>query len=108
MMSIVMRSSLFLASALLIAIPAFVTLHHVSAANLEKVRQAGVAGSFYPSDPKALTAMMDEMLAGVTLPHLDGTILGVVAPHAGYPYSGPVAAYTFAALKGHKYARVVV
>ena len=32
----------------------------------------------------------------------------MIAPHAGYPYSGPVAAYTYAALKARKYTRVVV
>ena len=41
-------------------------------------------------------------------PPVDGPILAAVAPHAGYPYSGPVAAWTYAALKGHKYSRVVV
>jgi len=74
----------------------------------QNLRQAGVAGSFYPADPAALTAMMDQMLAQVALPPIDGSILAVVAPHAGYPYSGPVAAYTYAALKGHKFSRVVV
>ena len=73
-----------------------------------KVRAAGVAGSFYPADPAALTGMMDDMLAHATVPRIDGPIVAVVSPHAGYPYSGPVAAYTYAALKGHKYARVVV
>ena len=48
------------------------------------------------------------MLAQVSLPQIDGQILAVVAPHAGYPYSGPVAAYTYAALKGRKFSRVVV
>ncbi len=74
----------------------------------KKLRPAGVAGSFYPSDPGKLTAMMDGMLARASLPAIDGKIVAVVAPHAGYPYSGPVAAYSYAALKGHKYARVVV
>jgi MEMO1 family protein len=74
----------------------------------QKVRPAGVAGSFYPADPKELTAMMDDMLAKVSQPPITDPILAVVAPHAGYPYSGPVAAYTYAALKGRKYARVVV
>jgi hypothetical protein len=73
-----------------------------------KLRPAGVAGSFYPAEPAALTAMMDDMLAKVSLPTINGQILAAVAPHAGYPYSGPVAAYTYAALKGHKYPRVVV
>jgi AmmeMemoRadiSam system protein B/AmmeMemoRadiSam system protein A len=52
--------------------------------------------------------MIDDMLAHATPAPVDGTILAAVAPHAGYPYSGPVAAWTYAALKGHKYSRVVV
>jgi hypothetical protein len=72
------------------------------------VRQPGVAGGFYPSDPKALVAMIDDLLAHASVPPINDPILAVVAPHAGYPFSGPVAAYTYAALKGHKFSRVVV
>lgn len=82
-------------------------LKHVDGASIQKVRQAAVAGTFYPGDPKELTAMMNDMLA-TAKPVVDGTILAAVAPHAGYPYSGPVAAWTYAALKGRKFARVVV
>ena len=74
----------------------------------QRLRPAGVSGAFYPADPVALTSMMDEMLSRASVPTIDGQIVAVVAPHAGYPYSGPVAAYTYAALKGRKYARVVV
>jgi AmmeMemoRadiSam system protein B len=74
----------------------------------QEVRQAGVAGSFYPADPVALSAMIDDMLAHVPAQTIAGPIIAAVAPHAGYPYSGPVAAYTYAALKGQKYSRVVV
>ena len=91
-------------SALLVMTP----LERAYAAGLEKVRQAAVAGSFYPADPKALTGMIDEMLAQVSGVPVTDPILAAVAPHAGYLYSGPVAAYTFAALKGRKYARVVI
>jgi AmmeMemoRadiSam system protein B/AmmeMemoRadiSam system protein A len=87
-------------------------LPHLDATNRMKTREAGVAGSFYPSDPKVLSAMIDEMLAQSSLPpiqdRIQDRILAVVAPHAGYQYSGPVAAYTYAALKGRKYSRVVV
>ena len=95
-------------SALLLGIAAIVTHQDVHGADQQKVRAAGVAGSFYPADPTALTAMMDGMLANASTPAIDGPILAVVAPHAGYQYSGPVAAFTYAALKGHKYSRVVV
>ncbi|MGB7546810.1 MAG: AmmeMemoRadiSam system protein B [Terracidiphilus sp.] len=90
--------------ALLVTVP----LQHVRAAGPQKVRQAAVAGAFYPADPKALSAMIDDMLAHASPPSIDGPILAAVAPHAGYPYSGPVAAYTYAALKGRTYSRVVV
>jgi AmmeMemoRadiSam system protein B/AmmeMemoRadiSam system protein A len=52
--------------------------------------------------------MMDGMLAQASLLPITDPILGVVAPHAGYEYSGPVAAFTYAALKGRKFSRVVV
>lgn len=83
---------------------------HASAtgAHLDKVRPAAVAGSFYPADPTALTGMMDAMMARTSLPVLEGPIVAVMAPHAGYEYSGPVAAYTYAALRQRHYARVIV
>jgi MEMO1 family protein len=74
----------------------------------QNVRPAGVAGGFYPADPKALAAMIDDMLAHVSPPAIPDPIFAVVAPHAGYQYSGPVAAYTFATLKGRKFSRVIV
>ena len=100
-------SSLWLAAPLL-ALLVFTPIKHVSAGDQPKVRQAAVAGSFYPSDPKVLSAMMDDMLAKVSAPQITDPILAVVAPHAGYQYSGAVAAFTYAQLKGHKYTRVVV
>ena len=82
------------------------------AAGAQKVRPDAVAGSFYPSNPKALSAMLDELLsqASATLAAepIFAPVLAAVAPHAGYPYSGPVAAFVYAALRGRKYARVVV
>jgi hypothetical protein len=83
-------------------------LQQASAASPQKVRPAGVAGSFYPADPKALLAMIDDMLAHASPPPIHDPILAVVAPHAGYQFSGPVAATTYAALKGRKFSRVVV
>lgn len=73
-----------------------------------KLRPAGVADAFYPAYPAELTAMMEAMLSQVSLPKVEGEILAAVAPHAGYECSGPVAACTYAALRGRNYARVVV
>jgi len=72
-----------------------------------KVRPPAVAGSFYPSDPTELTRVIDGFLAKASPPPVDN-LVALVAPHAGYPYSGPVAAYSYALLKGRKYDRVVI
>src|SRR5208283_5205682 len=109
-MNIKMRPKMYGLAALFIAILAIVAVWHVRAADTQNVRQAGVAGPFYPADPKALTDMIDDMLAHAasSQPPITDPILAVVAPHAGYQFSGPVAAYTYAALKGRKFSRVVV
>src|SRR5512147_858350 len=63
---------------------------------MESVRPAAVAGLFYPADPKALAAEVDELLGSVE--HLEprlGFPKALVVPHAGYVYSGPVAARAY-------------
>ena len=99
--------------ALLVTVPILHVRAAEGAAGEQKVRPAAVAGSFYPADPQELSKMIDDLLAKATPPPVDGTIIAAVAPHAGYPYSGPVAAWTYAAIGaqvkgGHKYSRVVV
>ena len=60
------------------------------------VRPAAVAGTFYPRDAKALAAEVDDLLGGVEelAPRL-GFPKALVVPHAGYIYSGPVAARAY-------------
>ncbi|MGB9203488.1 MAG: AmmeMemoRadiSam system protein B, partial [Terriglobales bacterium] len=103
-----MRSKVYWLAAFMTAILAIAAVRHVRAADPPKVREAGVAGGFYPADPKTLAVMIDDMLAHASQPPINDPILAVVAPHAGYQFSGPVAAYTYAALKGRKFSRVVV
>src|SRR4051795_3050893 len=63
---------------------------------MNAVRPAAVAGMFYPGDAKSLAADIDEMLAGVEslAPRL-GFPKALIVPHAGYIYSGPVAAHAY-------------
>jgi len=63
-------------------------------------RKPAVAGSFYPGDKDELNSMIDEFLAKVELPKLEPHIRALVVPHAGYVYSGQVAAYAYKALMG--------
>ncbi len=72
------------------------------------VRKPAVAGSFYPADAKRLGAMIDKYIGEAVLPSGDGDIVAVVSPHAGYIYSGPVAAYGYKALADVKPDIVIV
>ncbi len=73
-----------------------------------EVRAPAVAGSFYPADPGQLTKTLDALLAQPAPPVDAQSIVALVAPHAGYQFSGGVAANSYAALKGRKVRRVVV
>ena len=94
---------LFALGALILAVP-----HQAGCGAEPKVRPAGVAGGFYPADPKELTQMIDGLLAHNAVPQVQGPLVALICPHAGYMFTGPVAAACFAQLKGRKYTRVVV
>ena len=49
-----------------------------------------------------LARIVDEYLDDAQLPELDGDVIAVIAPHAGHTYSGAVAGYAFAALRGRE------
>lgn len=67
-----------------------------------------MAGSFYPQDSRDLEAAVEKMLAAARSPALPPCAL--VAPHAGYSYSGPIAAEAFSTLSSwrDRFRRVVV
>jgi AmmeMemoRadiSam system protein B len=69
-----------------------------TATEMPAVRPAAVAGSFYPRDPDRLRAQVSEFLAGAA--GHSGAPKALIAPHAGYVYSGRVAASAFATLRG--------
>jgi hypothetical protein len=73
----------------------------------QRTRPAAVAGQFYPADPRELGKMLDGFLARAKPPEIKD-VVALVVPHAGYVYSGGVAAHSYALLKGRKIERVVV
>jgi len=62
------------------------------------VRRPAVADMFYPGNPISLRRTIQEYVDEATLPKDLGAVRAVIAPHAGYVYSGPVAGYAFKAL----------
>lgn len=72
-----------------------------------KVRPPAVAGSFYPADAAELRADVERYL--LENPALGPQPKALIAPHAGYIYSGPVAARAYNLLQGkHAIRRVVL
>lgn len=65
-----------------------------SQSKAEEVRLPAVAGAFYPGSANELRAKVKAYLDSVPEIKPAGRILAAVAPHAGYSYSGGVAAYT--------------
>ena len=67
-----------------------------------------VAGGFYPGDAQELRQMVQKFLAAAKKEKLEGYLFGLVSPHAGYIYSGPVAGTSYRQLEGRKYAAIVI
>jgi AmmeMemoRadiSam system protein B len=63
---------------------------------MSTVRYPAVAGQFYPDDPRELREAVLRYL-GKAKP-VSSVPKAIIAPHAGYIYSGPVAAFTYAAI----------
>ena len=75
-----------------------------------QVRPAAVAGQFYPADPSALSAFIEQALteARAHLPESAAFPKALIVPHAGFIYSGPTAAYAYALLQATSIRRVVL
>ena len=63
------------------------------------IRPPAVAGSFYPRDAGLLRDTVDALLARAEPREVVGSLRALIAPHAGYVYSGPIAASAYAVLR---------
>lgn len=70
------------------------------------IRKPVVAGKFYEADPAKLKKTVSSYLKPV--PPAKETIYGLLAPHAGYSFSGPTAGTAFSHLKGLDYDTIVI
>jgi len=97
-----------LVGTLFIALVAFGSPITSSALADERIRKPAVAGYFYPKDAAALGSMVDAFMAKVAESQVHGRILGIMSPHAGYTFSGQVAAYAYREIRGRHYDTVVI
>ena len=77
----------------------------------DRVRPSRFAGTWYPSDPKVLENNLIDYLhesqsIAVNKHTAQKNIIAIIAPHAGYIYSGKTAAFAYGILNTNKYKRV--
>ena len=58
-------------------------------------RSAAVSGQFYPSDPQELKSLLRKFFSKLTYTPPKGEVMAIISPHAGYVFSGEVAAAAF-------------
>lgn len=71
-------------------------------------REPVVAGQFYPADAGSLKAQLHDLFSQTEQQVLSERVVGLVAPHAGYPYSGATAAKAYKYLEGKHYDTVIL
>jgi hypothetical protein len=76
--------------------------------NNQKIRQAAVAGQFYPADKSELKKMIDDYLNQAKINQLTTAPQIIIVPHAGFVYSGRVAAYAYKTLPNTDFERVIL
>ena len=98
-----MRSHIFLLS-LFLACCAF---PGTGGQKAPSVRPAAVAGQFYPSDPARLKLAVQQFIEDAVSVAVDRPV-ALVVPHAGYLFSGQIAADAYRQVKGQTYDTVVI
>ena len=74
----------------------------------ENIRESVIAGTWYPSDPVLLEGEVAGYLDRADPEALEGVLAGLVVPHAGYVYSGGVAAWAYKLLSKTAFDRVII
>ena len=75
---------------------------------LEQIRESVIAGSWYPGNASRLQQEVQAYLSQASVADFKGQLIALISPHAGYRYSGQVAAYAYKTLEMHKFDTVVV
>ncbi|MDX9815677.1 MAG: AmmeMemoRadiSam system protein B [Smithellaceae bacterium] len=74
----------------------------------KEIRKSVIAGSWYPGRPDVLRRDIEDYFQLVPDMRIDGDILALISPHAGYMYSGQIAAHAYKLIRGEKYDAVFV
>lgn len=75
---------------------------------LKTEREPIAAGRFYSADEDALRKEVESYLGKIPKQSLPGKPVALIAPNAGYKYTGTIAAHGYSTIKGHSYKRVII
>lgn len=74
----------------------------------QEIKKPNVKGAFYPDSPEELSQMIDGLFLAALPEPEEGRIIALISPHAGYVFSGPVAAYGYKSIKNRNYKTVII
>jgi MEMO1 family protein len=86
----------------------FIAVASMLFASRDEVKEPAVAGAFYPADRNELVRAVDGYLANAPAATAGGRLIALIAPHAGYMYSGQVAAYSYRQLTGRPVDTIIL
>jgi len=86
----------------------FYILHFTFICFAQDIKYPNAAGSFYPDNPQELSQMIDTFLNAAKPQPEEGNIFALISPHAGYGFSGGVAAFGYKLIKDKPYKTVIV
>jgi MEMO1 family protein len=72
------------------------------------IRKSAIAGSWYPGNSVVLRTDIENYFRNVADRNIGGSVIGLMVPHAGYVYSGLIAANAYKTIKGEKFDSVIV
>lgn len=75
---------------------------------MNAIKKSIIAGSWYPENPSVLKKDIENYFKSASPVQLEGEIVGLISPHAGYVYSGEIAAHAYKLIRGNKYDAVIV
>jgi hypothetical protein len=108
---IVIRCCIFLLTSLIVSTGSLSfaqTSQGGKEANMKDIREPLYAGTWYPDNPEVLSQEIQRYLDHAHQQKIEGEIIALISPHAGYAYSGQVAAHAYQLIEGKTIETVVV
>lgn len=92
----------------ILSVATFLVFNPVKLAVAENVRKPAVSGSFYPSKASELREMIKGFLDKATKEKIKGELIALIVPHAGFVFSGQVAAHSYKQLEGRDFDTIIL